>query len=135
MGKWNQKMLREGRCCNCGKERDPESKRFCEDCLKIHAKQSLDWARENKEKVRESDSKFRPVWRAGKGKEKWNAQRKRWNNRTRKYADNHRLRWAPDEENWLWENRYLSRRELAKELGRTIVAINDRLYILKSKRS
>ena len=134
MGKWNQKMVQEGRCCNCGKERDPESKRFCESCLKTHAKQSLDWARENKEKVKESNGKFRPGWRASKGKEKWNAQRRRWNDRTRKFADNHRLLWGPAEENWLWENQDLPRRELAKELGRTIKAIYGRIQILKGKR-
>lgn len=135
MGKWNQKMVLEGRCCNCGKERAPESKRYCEGCLKIHAKQSLAWSKKNKDKVKLLNSQFRPKWRSGKGKEKWSDQKKRWNNRTRKHADNHRLHWEPSEENWLWENRILSRRELAKKLGRTIVAINDHLRILKDKRS
>jgi len=134
MGKWNQKMVREGRCCNCGKERDPKSKRYCTACLKKHAEQSLNWAKENKEKVQDSNRKFRPKWRFN-NKLKWNGQRKRYNDRTRKYADNHGLRWEPEEENWLWKNRYLPQRELAKRLGRTYAAIRGRLQILRQRNS
>ncbi len=124
-------MVQEGRCCNCGKERSPNSKRYCGDCLKIHAQQSLAWTKENKNKVSRLNSKYRPKWRAGKGREKWNAYRRRRNDRTRKYADNHRLHWEPEDENWLWEHRTLTRRELARKLGRTIHAVSDHLDILR----
>ena len=132
MGKWNQEMVREGRCCNCGGERDPDSKRYCEKCLKTHARQSRDWAKAHPDKIRKANREYRPVWRSG-NKPKWNAQRKRHNTRTRKYADNHGLLWGPEDENWLWKNRNMRQRELAKILGRTIIAVRNRLRILRKR--
>jgi len=133
MGKWNQKMLREGRCVNCGKERSSDSKRYCDRCLEVHARQSRNWAKNNPDKIRASNKVYSKKWRE-EHNDKYQDQKVRWNDRTRKTAVNHRKRWSSQEEEWLWKNQHLSRRELCETLGRTIVAIFDRLYLLKESR-